>query len=81
MKIRCKFKDPDTMQDAVVDAMAKVERPVGVSAMELAQLRGERIREIQSQISDAWMEYGEYLDIEFDTDAKTAKVLTRGSIK
>lgn len=80
MKIRVKFKDPDTMQDAVIDALKQVERPLGVEPFEWEQLKGERAIRITEEITDLWMDDGEYLDVEFDTGAKTAKVLSRGSI-
>jgi hypothetical protein len=81
MKIRCKFKDPETMQDAVTDAVSQLERPTGLSGYEWDSIRSSRSLEIQQDIADRWMEYGEYLDVEFDTEANTATILPKGSIE
>jgi hypothetical protein len=80
MKIRCKFKDPDSMHDAVVDAFSELPQPNGISQSEWRLIRAERITEAAGEISERWMEYGEYLDVEFDTEAHTATILPRGSI-
>lgn len=81
MKIRCKFKDPDTMHDAVDAAVVKLPRPEGISQQEWERICEDRAAEAKDDISDLWMEYAEYLDVEFDTDAKTATILPSGSIK
>lgn len=81
MKIRMLMKDPDTMPDAVDDAFKAIEKPEGVSAEEWADIREERAQLAKSFISDHWMEFGEYLAVEFDTEAKTATILPRGSIR
>jgi len=81
MKIRAKFKDPDTMQDAVDDAVKHLPKPDGVSDEEWEGIRSDRADEAKDAIANQFMEYGEYLDVEFDTDAKTATVLPRGSIR
>lgn len=77
MKIKVTLKDPDTMYDAVVDAVHKnLKTSVqGISNAEREALAGDRIAEFQSDISDKWMRYGEYLTVEFDTEAGTATVL------
>ncbi len=78
MKIRCLFKDPDTMPDAVIDALGKMEAPEGVSPDEWEDIRESRVETIQSQIADDFMEYSEYIEVEFDTEARTAIVVHRG---
>src|SRR5687768_7015974 len=79
MKIRMTLKDPDTMPDAVCDAVhADVKTSVsGVSDAERKAIANERQCEIQGEISSRWMLYGEYLEVEFDTDDWTATVLPR----
>lgn len=80
MKIRVTLKDPDTMPDAVVDAVhADVKTISGLSNDERQALAVSRHCEIQSEITSRWMEYGEYLTVEFDTEAWTATVLPRGT--
>jgi hypothetical protein len=75
MKIRVTFKDPDRMPDAVADALADVEQPSGVSAEEWSDIKESRSVELKAHITERWMDYGEYLRVEFDTDAGTATVL------
>lgn len=81
MKVRVKFKDPDRMHDGVEDAVRALQKPEGISNTEWANLKGTRMEDAAAHITDKWMEYGEYLDVEFDTDAGTATVLPAGSIK
>ena len=76
MKIHITLKDPHTMHDAVTDAVAEdVKHLSGLSDHERAAIANERAIEIQSEISDRWMEYGEYLRFEVDTDTWTATIL------
>lgn len=76
MKIRVTLKDPDTMHDAVDEAFEKLAKPEGVDAEEWADIREARAAKAKEDISNRWMEYGEYLEVEFDLDAKTATVLS-----
>jgi hypothetical protein len=78
MKIRCYFKDPDTMPDAVDDAFKKAPKPDGISDDEWEDVKAARNDEARNHITDKWMEYSEYLMVEFDTDAGTATVIPRG---
>lgn len=75
MIIRCSFKDPDKMPDAVVDAFAPLEAPAGLTVDEWASIRRERALEAKHQITKKWMEYGEYLVVDFDTGTGTATVV------
>lgn len=75
MKVRVTLKDPDTMHDAVDDAVKRLPKPDGVDADEWASIREERADKVKSHISSQWMEYGEYLVVDFDTDAGTATVV------
>lgn len=79
MKVRVTLKDPDTMQDAVLEQAKMDSRDVpGLSDHErevLAESRAETTCEV---ISHKWMEYGEYLVVEFDTEAMTAVVIENG---
>jgi hypothetical protein len=81
MKIRVTLKDPDSMPDAVIDAFMLVEKPDGVDDEEWHGLREERAKKAQEAISDQWMPYGEYLVVEFDTEANTATVLPGSALK
>jgi hypothetical protein len=74
MKVRMTLKDPDTMHDAVDEAVKRLPVPDGVSPEEFESIREERADSARSAITDLWMPWGEYLVVEFDTDAKTATV-------
>lgn len=76
MKIKCIIKDPDVLTDAIQDAVLNWEVP-GLIKDELDAVREKRAEKIGNEISEKWCPYGEYYGIEFDTDAGTARVLTR----
>ena len=74
MKFKVTMKDPDTLHDAIEEALLDE-----VNAMQnldederedVIQLRKDKISGICSQ----WFQYGEYLTVEIDTEAKTATV-------
>ena len=75
MKFRVTMKDPDTLDDAIRDAVkAEVAEIQGIDDDErenLIQSRGEGIGDKCRQ----WFEYGEYLVVEIDTEANTATVI------
>lgn len=81
MKIRVALKDLDSMQDAVAEAYERAEKPEGIDADEWVDIRAERVRKAADGISDKWMPYGEYLYVEFDTEAGTATVLPASEFK
>jgi DNA-binding LacI/PurR family transcriptional regulator len=80
MKIRVTLKDPDTMQDAVEEQVKRQHKPDGITAGEWDIIRDERSARYKDAISTKWMEYGEYLVVEFeideDGDAIAATVLS-----
>lgn len=79
MRFTVTMKDPDARYEAVREAM-KAERkklagtllPSEINAV--VELREEQATEFAGQ----FMQYGEYLSVEFDTEAGTATVLKRG---
>jgi hypothetical protein len=68
MKIRCTFKTPD----AVDEAIAEAARGVNQNATE------ELIEEWQNA-SRKWFEYGEYVMVEWDTETNECRVVPAGS--
>jgi hypothetical protein len=76
MKIGVTFKDPDGVYESIAQAMAEQER--GLVAGGMADDEAEAAIEIRREkVGDAlrrWVEYGEYLTVEFDLDAHTATV-------
>ena len=71
MKIRLSFKDPDILYDSGIEEKVRDSLPEGLS-------KEEREESVRALITDLWMEYGEYLEVEFDTEARTARVVGRG---
>lgn len=78
MKVRVTLKDPDTMQDTVDRVVGKLPRPEGVTLEEWCDVLEDRAKETRQAITRKWMEYSEYLTVEFDTDAGTAIVIENG---
>lgn len=74
MKFRVTMKDPDTLYDAIGEAVkaevAKIEGLSPEDREDVLENRCASTRELCSQ----WFEYGEYLTVEIDTDAGTATV-------
>jgi hypothetical protein len=68
------MKDPDTMFDAVQDAVKSEIATMNLPEDEqeaLIELRTDKEREKLSK----WFRYSEYLSVEFDTEKMTATVL------
>ena len=74
MKFKVTMKDPDTLGDAIDEAVradiAKIEGLSDEDREALFEGRCEKITEITAK----WFQYGEYLSVEIDTDARTATV-------
>lgn len=77
MKVRLTLKDPDTMHDAVDEAVKELKKPAGVSQDEWQVILEKRAEEAKEAITEKWMEYSEYLTVDFDTDLGTARVVPR----
>jgi len=78
MKIRVTMKDPDTMYDAVRASVEREVEAMGLpedEAEALAEMKAEKIRGKMSK----WFKYGEYLEVECDTEAMTARVIEVGA--
>jgi hypothetical protein len=74
MKIRLTLKDPDGVYESVREAASEqLSALEGLSDEELDDLKKSREEEINEDIKQ-WVEYGEYLTVEIDTDAGTATV-------
>jgi len=75
MKFSVTFKDPDVVHDAIRDAVKEeVAALDGLDEFERKNLVETRVEKV-SDILDKWITYGEYVTIEFDTDAKIATVV------
>lgn len=74
MKIKINMKNPDCVYDAIREAAEESAAKVnGISAREKVELTDAREREL-SKLLSKWITYGEYIEVEFDTDAGTARV-------
>ncbi len=68
------MKDPDTLNDAIEDAVKQSMTENGLDHVEQEALLEIRKEKIYSQCSK-WFRYGEYLEVEIDTDAGTCVVV------
>jgi hypothetical protein len=75
MLVTVVMKHPDAVQDAILDAVEQT-RPEDISDEEWGEMQTTR-RDAVSRILEKWVEYGEYITVEFDTEAKTATVVPR----
>ena len=79
MIITLNLKDPDGVSDGVARAAS---RRVQEIAETLTDEEAEDCREgIQDRLEEdikPWVEWGEYVTIELDTETKTARVVPRG---
>jgi hypothetical protein len=83
VKIKLTLKDPDGVYDSVDEAarrvVAGIEAGAGKDAAEFLDKEEleETAREGINKAIKPWVEYGEYVSIEVDTEAGTAIVLKR----
>ena len=74
MKIKITFKDPDGAYDAISDLVKDQLRNIeGITDDERETMQESR-REGMNELLSKWIEYSEYITIEFDTEAGTAVV-------
>lgn len=75
MKFRVTMKDPDGVFESLRDAAtASLKGTEGLGDMERDDLIEKRREGFGFHIKP-WFEYGEYLTVEIDTDAKTCVVV------
>lgn len=75
MKFMVTFKDPDTLDDAIKDAVTEeVENIGGLSKKEQTLLVEERAKRVAERVAK-WFEFGEYLRVEVDLEADTCTVV------
>lgn len=76
MKITVTMKDPDTLSDAVREAVERDVRKLGLADDEQDALIESRVDKEMEKMSN-WFEYSEYLSVEFDTTTMKAVVQKR----
>lgn len=74
MKFQVQMKDPDTLDDAICDAVNTQLRSSGLSDEE-QDLISESRRAKVNELCAKWFAYGEYLTVEIDTEAGTCVVV------
>lgn len=75
MKIRITMKDPDGPYNCAHEAVRASLRSIeGIDDEEREVLLEERFSETMSKLK-RWLDYGEYIRVEFDLEAGTATVL------
>ena len=75
MKFRVTMKDPDGPYECIEDAAkASLKAIGGLSESEQESLLANRVDEI-NKTTGKFLEYGEYITVEFDTEAGTCIVI------
>jgi len=74
MKVKVFIKDTDVLQDAVEESVDDELKNSGLAEDEQEAVRELRI-EKALDVANTWWEYGEYITVEFDTEARTARVV------
>lgn len=74
MKVKIQLKDPDGIWESIREAAeSSTGDTEGLDDNELEAIAEARRRKLEEQCSP-WIDCGEYVTIEIDTDAGTAKV-------
>lgn len=74
MKFKVQMKDPDTLHDAITEAVKNQIQEIGITDKDEIEALTEKRVEKVNELCGEWFEYGEYLTVEIDTEAKTATV-------
>lgn len=74
MKVKVFIKDPDVLQDGVEESVDEELKNSGLAEDEQEAVRELRI-EKALDVANTWWEYSEYITVEFDTEARTARVV------
>ena len=74
MKVKVFIKDPDVLQDGVEESVDEELKNSGLAEDEQEAVRELRV-EKALDVAGEWWEYGEYITVEFDTEARTARVV------
>jgi len=73
MIINITLKDPDGVYESIQYASRR-EMPEGLSVKDQEQLEASRHLKIAAALKP-WIEFGEYVRLQIDTEAKTATVI------
>ncbi len=81
MKFRVTMKDPDTLHDAIQEAVEEWAKTLPDIDDDEREAIEEKRREKVDEICGTWFGYGEYLTVEIDTDAKTCVVIPDSEVE
>lgn len=74
MKIQVTMKDTDVLHEAIYEAINDDLKSMNLDPEEKEAIRDVRF-EKYLEVASKWFTYGEYLDIEIDTEEETIRVL------
>jgi hypothetical protein len=77
MKFKVQMKDPDTLHDAIEDAVTEELKSIAGLDDDDRNALSETRREKVTELCNKWFEYGEYLTVEIDTEASTCTVVNQ----
>lgn len=76
MKFRVTMKDTDVLQDGIEDAVDEDLKNSNLPEDEQEAVRELRIEKC-ADVANEWFTYGEYLEVEIDTDTRSIRVVPR----
>lgn len=76
MRFQVYIKDPDVFDEEIKEAVDKELSASNLPKDEQEAIKPIRLHKLYNFI-DKWVEYGEYITVEFDTEANTAIVVPR----
>lgn len=72
------FKDPDVIFEAISEAVnERIKAIKELDDEERDVLIEKKNRAVSDQLSK-WIEYGDFITVEFDTDLNTARIVPKG---
>jgi hypothetical protein len=75
MKIKITVKDPDGVYESINEAVKKSVASIeGLEDFEREEMEESRTESVGEKLSK-WIEYGEYITVEFDTETGEATVI------
>ncbi len=78
MKFRVMMKDPDCLHEAIVEAVTEQLADQQLTEDEQEAVVDLRVHRIKDLCEKKWFRYGEYLEVEIDTEAGTCTVVPNG---
>lgn len=76
MRFKITFKDPDTLHDCIRDELENMEKPSNLTDDEFEAVLDVRKKEME-EAAAKWFKWSEYVTVEIDTEAGTAKVVPK----